>query len=196
MTFPVDKFSDASFELVPDTRLPSARLFRYRSKGSKDPYYMISLTSSMLDYAEGMGVAAVIDSYMGGEAIFPLPNPFPEIASHTGLTLAQVVQRGARQIVIAGLPTNRSNAVPAGDFIQISGSEKAYQIAIGDDSDSTGRALVTLSQPVIQAYSASAQIAYGKHVEFQVCVEDRSSCEVSAKNSKFIVHDVELIEQL
>tara|TARA_B100001063_G_C16778208_1_gene567788 strand:+ start:2555 stop:3142 length:588 start_codon:yes stop_codon:yes gene_type:complete len=194
--FPIDKFSAVKAELVVDSRAPAARLYRYKSAGTLTPYYRFTLTSPPLEYREAMAVDATLDSYHGNLVNFPLQNPLPQIKSRTGLFLYVTASKGDSQITVGGFPSNEVDAAVAGDFLKITGSQKSYRILSDATANASGQCVIKLTQPLIQAYSAPAVIDYGADVVFQVCMEDRDSGEVSVQNNKFVVHDVELIEQI
>lgn len=193
--FPIDKFSSVNIELVSDSRSPKARLSRWKSEGNKSPYYSLTLTSPPLDYREGRAVAAKLDSYHGNLTNFNLNNPIPPIKAHTGLFLYQAASKNSNQVVIGGFSPNQIDAVAAGDFIQIGSDTKVYGIAEDSDANSSSRCTVKLSQSLIDDHASTEPVAYGKDVVFQVCMEDRDSADITVKDNKFIVHDVELIEQ-
>lgn len=195
MTFPTDKFASVNFELVSDTRTPSARLYRNRNKGSKTPFYMFSLTTPPLPYVEAMEVGAMLDSFQGALEVFTLNNPIPSIKQHNGLYLVSAATKGDTSITIGGFPTNLTKAASV-DFIKLEGSPKCYRIKAPADSNSSGQAVVELTQALIQNYPINTLIDYGENVVFQVSMENRDSGDISSRNSKYIVHDVELIEQL
>lgn len=194
--FPINKFSSVNTELVSDSRAPKERLKRYKSEGPKTPYYRFTLTTPPLPLREGMALAAVLDSYHGNINNFDLSNPIPQQKAQTGLYLYQAANKGAGTVVLAGAQPNEVDAVIAGDFIQINGSRKAYRILADSNANSSGHVEVKLTQALIQNYLAPSVVKYGANVVFQVCMEDRDSADITAKDSKFISHDVELIEQI
>ena len=191
MTFPVSAFSNIEFELVSDTRAAEARLFRYTSKGSKEPYFMFALTTTPVGYAEGMALAAELDSYQGELETFTLQSPFTAIGNATSMSLTDTFDKGVKVINVtcSGTPS-------AGDFIQISGSTKAYSIRRVNGTGA-GTYDLTLSQGLIQKYFDYATIKYASQVSFQVCMTNRDSAKIDAKKGmNEFVFDVELIEQL
>lgn len=194
--FPVSKFSSVKVSLQSDVISPKPRLFRYKSETSREPYYKFELTSVPLPLKEGVMVDSFLDSCHGNLKNFDLQNPIPQHKAHSGLFLGQSANKGSDTIVLAGVQPNEPEAVTAGDFLQINGSKKAYRILESANSNSSGQVTVKLTQGLIQSHSAGATIAYGTDVTFQVCVEDRDSGEISVKQSKFVVHDLELIEQI
>jgi len=194
--FPINKFSSVNVELVSDSRAPKERLKRYKSEGPKTPFYRFTLTTPPLPLREGMAVAAVLDSYHGNIKNFDLRNPIPQQKAQSGLYLYQDANKGADTVVLAGAQPNEVDAVIAGDFIQINGSRKAYRILSDANATAAGRVTVKLTQPLIQSYISPSVVKYGENVVFQVCMEDRDSADITAKDSKFISHDVELIEQI
>lgn len=194
--FPTDKFASVKAELVTDSRAPKERLTRYKSEGPLTPYYRFTMTTPPLPLREGMAVDAVLDSYHGNIKNFDLPNPIPQQKAQSGLFLYQAASKGDDLITLAGFEENEVDAVIAGDFITISGSRKAYRVVFDANANAAGHAQVKLTQGIIQDYAAPSGVTYGADVVFQVCMEDRDSAEISAKDSKFVSHDVELIEQL
>lgn len=190
MTFPVDKFSSVEIEQVSDTRVSSPRLFRYRSSGNKSPYWMISLTSAPLAYADGVALSAYLDGLQGALTVFDLPNPLPALATNTGCQITTTAGDGASSLTV-----NTPNDCRAGDFIQIAGNSKVYRIT--QDSLGAGTKTITITPPLVASVpTAPTNFNYGQDVTFQVALENRSNGTVSASSGKFITHDVELIEQL
>lgn len=196
MTFPASAFEKVKAVLVTDTRAPAERLFRYRTKGSRDPYYKFELETQEQEYKHFIAVDAALDAYHGEEEIFLLPNPMPSIKAYAGLSLFSSPVKGADTITIAGFPPNTADVVWPGDFIKIEGSQKGYRIAALSSSDASGNANVTLTQGIIQAYTAGATVDYGDDVVFQVSMVVRDSDTTDATKSKYGSHAVELIEQL
>lgn len=196
MTFPIDKFEVAGIEQVSDTRTPKPRLFRYRYRGSKKPFWQINLTSVPLDYATGLAVAAYLDGLEGALTVFNLPCPIPALASYTGLTVASAVGKDASTVTVTGLPANQAEALMAGDFIQFAGSPKAYRLTKTTFSNASGDAIAWVTPRLMAGMNSGVAVSYGDAVQFQVAMEKRNSADVDAKKGKFMVHDVELIEQL
>ena len=194
--FPVDKFTSVKAELISDSKAPKPRLFRYKSEGGLEPYYKFNLTTPPLTLREGMAVDAVLDSFHGNVSNFDLKNPMPQQKVQEGLYLYEAAPKGANVIIVAGFNPNETEAVIAGDFITINGSRKAYRVCFDADANSSGHATITITQGLIKSYLAPSTIKYGRDVVFQVSMEDRDSAEVSVEKSQYIVHDVELIEQI
>lgn len=194
--FPIDKFSSVKAELVSFVIAPEERLRRYKSASSKSPLYRFTLTSPPLDFREAMAVDAVLDSYHGNLTNFQLKNPIPQQKQNTGLFLQQHASKGDETISIGGFAASEQDAVIAGDFISINGNTKGYRVCFDADANSAGIAEVTLTQTLLQDHLSPSTIKYGEEVVFQVCMEDRDSADITAEQSKFVVHDVELIEQL
>lgn len=196
MTFPITSFESVKAELVSDTRAPAERLFRYRSAGSKTPFYRFELAAQDLEYKDFVAVDAALDAYSGEMEIFALPNPMPSVKTHAGLYLQSAALKGDKTITVSGLGANITDAVWPGDFIKIEGSQKGYRIAGKASSNASGQAQVTLTQGLVQAHSAADTIDYGDDVIFQVSMTDRDSDPTDASKSKYGSHAVELIEQL
>lgn len=194
--FPVDKFTSVKAELISDSKAPKPRLFRYKSEGGLEPYYQFNLTTPPLSLREGMAVDAVLDSFHGNITNFDLKNPIPQQKAQEGLYLYQSAPKGSNTIIVAGFLPNETDAVIAGDFISITGSRKAYRACFDADANSSGQASITLTQGLIKSYLAPSNIKYGRDVVFQVSLEDRDSAEISVEKNQYIVHDVELIEQI
>ena len=185
--FPVDKFSQISVEQMTDTRTPSARYYRNRARGNKAPFFMLALTTPPLPYAEHMEVSAQIESYEGELEIFTLQNPLPELASFSNKNVNAAFAAGVKSVVIGG-----SHAFRVGDFVQFTNHSKVYRIAsVATASNTT----IGLSCPLVESINNTTDLIYGANVVFQVCLSDNYSQEVEARNGKFGVVDVELIEQ-
>lgn len=190
MIFPTSKFQSVTVEQVSDTRVGEARLFRNRSYGNKEPYWLFTMITPPLPYAEGMGLAAFLDSLLGGFEKFDLPCPVPQISSNPNSTLNTTANKGATQLNVA-----TPNDARSGDFVQVAGSKKVYRVT--QDSLGAGTKTITITPPLMESVlSAPSTLLYGNDVVFQVSLEDRSAGEVTAERGKFMIHDVELIEQL
>lgn len=196
MSFPVHLFSSVNAYLEHDTRISDPRLYRNRSRGNKDPYYRITLTTDWLEYNRRVALDAALDYYQGAFEVFTLINPMPVISQRTGLQLNADYDKGTQIITMRGLPFNETNALMAGDFIQISGFTKAYRVAQTASADSGGAANVTLTQPLIDDVPFNAAVNHGANVEFQVCMDYRNSPNIDGINNMNTMVDVELIEQL
>lgn len=195
--FPQNKTASISFELVNDTKTPKARLFRYRSEGSEDPYFKISVTSIPLEYSEGMAWGMEISSKRGPLKVFDYPNPFPAIRTLNSVVLYQDASKGDESIKVITSQSNQPGVVAGGDFVQIQGSAKAYGIRpFGYTSDGDGVVTLLLTQGLVKDYPAGSSIAYGADVVFSVCIEKSDDVSVKSSDAKHIVHDVELIEQI
>lgn len=185
--FPVDKFSQIEIEQITDTRAPDQRYFRNRARGSKSPYFMISLTSVPLRYEEHTEVSAQIESYEGEFEIFTIQNPLPALASFSNKNVNATFLKGSKTVVISN-----SNTFRVGDFVKFSNHSKVYRIASVAAATNT---TIGLSCPLVESINNTTDLIYGANVVFQVCLADSYSQSVSIKNSKFGIVDVELIEQ-
>lgn len=195
MTFPTDKFRFVQPELIVDVRASQQRYIRSRTQGPLEPYWQISATTPPLEYAEGMGVAAKLDAFMGELTIFTLNNPFPQIVANTGLSVVDPITEGATTVKLAGFPVSQSGVTRAGDFFTFANSTKAYRVTNDPNSDGLGQADVTFTPPLYADVNAAVSVTYGDSVQFQVCMIDRSQGGIDASNGKNIIHDVVLIEQ-
>lgn len=187
MTFPVNKFSKISIEQVDDTRTPDARYYRTKAQGNKTSYFLFSLTSPPLPYVEYMALSAKVISYRGALLNFSLPNPIPAIAANTGNSVINEAVRGGLQVDVT-----TSGTYSAGDFIQFSNHNKAYMIS---DVEVSANVTLTLTSPLYKTVPSSSLVIYGADVVFNVSLNDEYSAEISVKNSKFGVVDVEVLEQ-
>lgn len=185
--FPVDKFSKVTIEQLVDIRISDTRYYRNRARGNKSPLFMISLTSSPLPYEEHTEVSAQIEAYEGELEIFQITNPLPALAVFTNKNVNATFSRGTKTIVITG-----NHAFRVGDFVQFNNHLKVYRIS---EVISGANTTISLSCPLIETIINTTQLIYGANVIFQVCLSDNYSQEVSIRNSKFGVVDVELIEQ-
>lgn len=194
--FPTNDFESIQAELISHTIIPKARLRRYRSKSSKEPYYQFSLQSQMKNYREFSRIDAVLDSYQGEFEVFALVNPMISHRAQTGLYVYQAANKGASTIILAGAQPNEVDAVIAGDFLQITGSKKAYRVLEDANANSSGHVEVKLTQALIQNHLAPSSVKYGDAVEFQVSMTDRDSDATTADKARWGSHYVELIEQI
>ena len=197
MTFPTDKFESIGFpELMVDTRSPEARYFRHKTVGSKAPFYMIPMTTVLLEYGEGRRVGAVLNSYQARKH-FDLPNPIPAVKQLSGLTIAENLVKGSSELKVRGLPPNQIGAVCAGDFFQPAGHTKVYEACGDANSDSQGRAIIPLSQDLLYDYPVNAVVKQGEDVVWRGCIDRNgiSGGEIESKQGKHMVYDVEFLEQ-
>lgn len=189
MMYPTNKFNSVNIEQVSDTRVGEPRLFRNRSYGNKDPYWLITMVTPPLPYSEGMGLAAFLDSLLGAFEKFDLPCPVPQISSNPNSYLSANAIKGTTYLNVV-----TPNDVKAGDFVQFSGNKKVYRIT--EDSLGAGTKTIKITPPLVESIpTAPTTMLYGDDVVFQVSLEDRSAGEITAERGKFIIHDVELIEQ-
>lgn len=195
MSFPTNKFSFLQPELITDVRTSKQRYFRSRTEGPLESYWQISATTPPLEYAEGMGVAAKLDSFIGELTVFNLNNPFPQIVANSGLSVDTSVIEGVTAVDLTGFPASQTGAARAGDFFQFANSTKVYRITDDSNSDGTGKATVNFTPPLYANANATTLVNYGDAVAFQVCMIDRSQGGINASNGKNIIHDVVLIEQ-
>lgn len=193
--FPTQDFESIQAEMKSHIVIPGQRLNRYRSKTSKEPYYEFSLQSQIKPYREFSRIDAVLDSYHGEFHIFKLPNPMVSHKAQNGLYLYQSANKGTSQIIVGGFAANEDDAVIAGDFIKLNGSEKAYRIKADARASASGTAVVHLTQGLVSNHSAPSSISYGADVEFQVCMVERDSDATTADKSRWGSHFVRLIEQ-
>lgn len=196
MTFPINEFSKLSLEPVVNTKFSDkARYNRSRGIGAKRDFWMISVTNPPVPYREGMGIGAVLNSYRGGYEITALPNPFPALEARTGLRINSASLDESTTIEVKNLPISNSVAMAGGDFINISGHPKVYQIVFNVSSNSSGVGTATITPPLFQDVPSNTEISYGEDVVFQVCLDDVVSAEVDAKAGKFMVFSFDLMEQ-
>lgn len=193
--FPISDFESIKAEMVSDTRVSKPRLSRWRSQGPGEPYYQFELQSQVKDYRTFSKMDAQLDSYQGELEVFQLNNPIISHKAHNGLYLYQSANKGVKQIVVAGFVANQSDAVAAGDFIQLAGSSKGYRIREDANANASGRCTINLTQGLIQSHASTEAVAYGEDVVFQVCMTDRDSDSTEASKNKWGSHYVELIEQ-
>ena len=178
---------EISIEQVTDIRSPDDRYFRNRARGIRAPYFRLSLTTPPLEYAEHMEVSAQIESFEGAFEVFTFANPLPALASFANQNVNASFAKGVKSVVIAG-----SHAFRVGDFIKFSNHAKVYRISSVTPGTNT---TIGLSCPLIESISAVTDLIYGANVNFQVCLSNNYSQEVSGKNGNFGMVDVELIEQ-
>lgn len=189
MDFPVNKFSQVSIEQVVDVIAPKERLKRVKRQGSKSPYWLISLTTTPLEYAEGMAFFAYLNSQLGALNNFVLPNPKPEIATHPSAAVSVDAAKGSTTLTF-------DSAVMPGDFFNVAGHAKTYQIVMSGSADSGGNVTATITPPLMEAVTSGTAIKYGSDAEFQVSLRQTLPAEISANNSKYMIFDIELIEQI
>lgn len=185
MIFPIDKFAKVEIEQRNDIRAPKERLTRNRARGTRSPYFALMLATPSIPYNEYIPLSAAIDGYEGALEIFVIQNPIPSIYENENDVTIDYEQKGSKQISI-----NYAGNYSAGDFIQFSGHAKAYRIMSVDGQN------ITLTHPLVQDVADGATVRYGKHVQFQMCINDTHTTTIDVKQSKFGIIDVELIEQL
>lgn len=196
MTFPITEFSLIEFEQVIDNRFSDkARYNRSRAIGSKREFWMLSITNPPYPYAQGMAVSAVLNSYRGGHEIVALLNPLPPLATRTGLSLNAAATDESTTIQVKGMPTNNAQGMVGGDFINIAGHAKAYQVVFDVASNASGVGTATITPPLFQDVPSNSAINYGEDAVFQVCLDDVVSASVDAKKGKFMSFSFDLMEQ-
>lgn len=195
MTFPVDAFQSVNIELISDTRAPSQRYFRYVNSGNRDPYYMITMTTSPLEYAEGRRLNAYLNSLQGELVKFDLPNPIPPIFQHTNKVVNGSRAAGSSTVLIAAFTPLATSPVSPGEIVQFGTNPKAYEVLSCSNADSSGNVTITLVQPLISDVPNAAVVKLGANVTFRVRMVSRNSGNITANQAKYTVHDVELIEQ-
>lgn len=185
--FPINLFSQISIEQVTDNRAPDDRYFRNRARGSRSPYYRLSLTTPMLDYEEHTEASAQIESFEGEFEIFTVSNPFVPLASFANQNVNATFAKGVKSVSITG-----SHAFRVGDFVKFSNHAKVYRISSVTPGTNT---TIKLSCPLLESISNTTDLIYGANVNFQVCLSSSYSQEVKASDGNFGIVDVELIEQ-
>ncbi|MFW8589814.1 hypothetical protein ACOI22_03330 [Glaciecola sp. 2405UD65-10] len=185
MIFPVDKFAKVEIEQRNDIRASKERLTRNRARGTKSPYFALMLTTPSIPYNEYIPLSAAVDGYEGALEIFVVQNPIPSIYENENDNTIDFEPKGSKTIGI-----DYTGNYSAGDFIQFSGSTKAYRIMEVDGQS------ITLTHPLLTDIAAGESVYYGKNVQFQMCVNDTHTTTIDVKQSKFGIIDVELIEQL
>lgn len=194
--FPIQFFRQVEVTLILDIIKPEERLYENKSLGSEDPYYLFALTSVPVSHDDAMEISGVLDWYNDSIRNFLLPNPLKSVRKLSGLYLTTSGFVGSQVLHVEGLPPSREKAVWGGDFVQPDTSTKGYRIAFSANSDATGRATITLTQPLLHNIPAGTQIRYGDDVNFQVCVKNRNGGEFGVKDAGKTIFDLELMEQL
>lgn len=194
--FPIHFFRQVEVTLILDIIKPEERLYENKSLGSEAPYYLFALTSVPVTHNDAMEISGVLDWYNDSIRNFILPNPLKSVRQHADLYVYATGSVGSQTLKVAGLPPSREKAVWGGDFVQPEISKKGYRIAFSANSDATGRATVTLTQPLLHSIPAGTKIHYGDDVGFQVCVKNRNGGEFGVKDAGKTVFDIEVMEQL
>jgi len=194
--FPIQFFRQVEVTLILDIIKPEERLYENKSLGSEDPYYLFALTSTPVSHDDAMEISGILDWYNDSIRNFLLPNPLKSVRKLSGLYLTTGGFVGSQELKVAGLPPSREKAVWGGDFLQPDINTKGYRIAFSANSDPTGRATITLTQPLLHNIPAGTQIRYGDDVNFQVCVKNRNGGEFGVKDAGKTIFDLELMEQL
>jgi hypothetical protein len=195
MTFRITEYSDIDIKQVVDVRTGPKRYNRHRIEGPERAFWQIEITTPGLPYAEAMGVASYLASLKGALEIIEVPNPFPEIVNRTGLTTLAIDAKESTTIKITGFGSNQQNAVVSGDFIKHSASQKIHSIVNTLNADSAGNVTATITPELYADTVAGGVLKYGDAISFQCCLEDYYSMKVSAKNGKFVVFNITLLEQ-
>jgi hypothetical protein len=195
MTFRITEYSDIAIQQVVDVRTGPKRYNRPRIEGPERAFWQIEITTPLLPYAEAMGVAAYLDSLKGALEIIEVPNPLPEIVNRTGLTTLAIDAQESKTIKITGFGSNEQNAVVSGDFIKHSASQKIHRIVNTLNADGAGNVTAIITPELYADTVAGGVLKYGDAISFQCCLEDYYSMNVSAKNGKFVVFNITLLEQ-
>jgi hypothetical protein len=196
MTFRINNYEDVDIEQVVDVRLPGKNKYnRSRVEGPNRPFWQIDIVTQSMPYAQGMGVAAYLDSLKGGLEIIEVPNPLPEIVTRTGLSTLTIDNKESKTIRITGFGSNQQNAVVAGDFIKHSASQKIHRIVDTLNANGAGNVTATITPELYADTVAGGVLKYGDAISFQCCLKDYYSMKVSANKGKFITFNITLMEQ-
>jgi hypothetical protein len=195
MTFKITEFSSVVASQVVDVRTPAPRYNRSRVEGNKKPYWMFELTSQPLPYKLAMGVSAHLDSLMGSLGIFTMPPPLAALAVRTGLAIHTASVEGSDTLYVSGFTANQTSAAKAGDYIQLTGHQKAYRVVETADADTSGDASVTITPTLFEASVLSEAVKYGDSVQFQCCLEDVVDMPVKAETGRYVAFDLTVMEQ-
>lgn len=186
MTFPITKFKYIEFEQINDTRITKDRFYRNRARGTQHSYFKFALTTIPLRNDDYRELSAEVMGYEGSFEIFSINNPIPALSSVTSDVTYEQTIKGSKTIRIQ---TTKDYKV--GDFIQFSGSTKAY--IISGLTDSGGIKTIRLSCPLIKTILIGSSVIYGANVVFQMSLRNPNTVQIDTSN--FGVLDVELIEQ-
>lgn len=195
MTFRLTNFASVSITQVVDIRTPPNRYKRSRVEGNQKPYWMIELTTAPLAYAEAMAAAAYLDSLKGSLEVIQVPCPLPELATRSGITNTAVDSSGTKLVGLSGFANNSTGAVLAGDFMQYTNHPKVYRFVNDSNADSSGDLTATITPELFTSTTSGESVKYGNAVSFQCSLEDYVSMDVNAKNGKFVVFNITLVEQ-
>jgi hypothetical protein len=196
MTFRINNYEDVDIEQVVDVRLPGKNKYnRSRVEGPNRAFWQIDITTQSMPYAQGMGVAAYLDSLKGGLEIIEVPNPLPEIVTRTGLSTLTIDNKESKTIRITGFGSNQQNAVVAGDFIKHSASQKIHRIVDTSNANGAGNVTATITPELYADTVPGGVLKYGDAISFQCCLEEYYSMNVSANKGKFITFNITLMEQ-
>jgi len=151
-------------------------------------YYEFSLTMPQMYYEDFQPVEAELIQMEHG--VYPINtgvphNHCPPYATITNKTLSANAAIGTNVISIAGFTNNQVNAVKAGYYIQLAGSQKVYQAKANVNANGSGVATVTLNSPLLSpqdpamvtfglAHAATTPIRFGSNVIFHLRMTKRA----------------------
>lgn len=187
INFPIGEFSFISIQPMVDTRFNDPRYYMNVARGNKSPYYVMSLTTSKLPYDEYMALTAVIEASEGILETFTIAHPLPALATFSDQNVHANFNAGSKEVLITG---NREFKV--GDYIQFSTHTKVYRIASVLRQTNT---TIGLTCPLVEDILSSSTMKYGENVEWKFRLNSEFSTDIAARESKFGIIDVELIEQ-
>lgn len=196
MTIPIDHFAQINIEQIVDVRLSGdARYRRNRRLGNKKPYWMISITTVPLEYAESSELSAYLDSLLGEFKVFSLSNPLPALTQRSGVSLVSAAAQSATTVALGGFSASQAQAVIAGDFIRFNGHPKVYRIVETANANSGGVTTAKITPPLMQSVNSATSVEYGVDVDFQVSLRDTIEMSVNGKDASYSVYNIDLIEQ-
>lgn len=151
-------------------------------------YYEIGVTMPQMYYEDFQPIEAELLQMEHG--VYPLNsgiphNHCPPYATITNKTLNANAAIGSNNIAIAGFTSNQVNAIKAGYYIQLAGSQKVYQAKANVNANVSGVATVTLNSPLLSpsdpamiafglAHAATTPIRFGNNVIFHLKMSKRA----------------------
>ncbi|MBD1583503.1 hypothetical protein [Pseudoalteromonas sp. S16_S37] len=151
-----------------------------------DPHqWQIELTTCTMEYSDCMELFAFACSLSGKLKMCRLRNPMPVIG--LGLsdtcTIREDIPAGVSSIPISSFQSNRMGVLLPGDFIQITGSDKAYMVTGTVNTNGVGESTIPITPKLRRAATKGQKLVSGKNVFFSMSLTtDEQTIIFSAKD--------------